>query len=78
MLSGVGAAITLAALAALSQFARPAMLRLIGLLACGTIIVAFGETASIKTSQAHREVWERHRSAIAQILAVAPRIRPEP
>jgi hypothetical protein len=78
LLSGVGAALALTALIGL--FARVAARHRAGaaafLVLC-SIVVLFGSAAAIEKGAFHRLIWERHRSAIAEILRVAPSVRPE-
>jgi hypothetical protein len=78
-LSGIGAALVLTGLimVALSygRSTRPAGTAVAFMLATG-VIVWFGSVAAIDKGAAQRVVWERHRSAVARILAVAPSVKP--
>jgi hypothetical protein len=77
IVSGLGASITFAAIIALlaSSFTKQ-RLQLILIATLGGVIVAFGSYSAIKKAAYHRWVWERHRSAVAGILHVAPRLKP--
>jgi hypothetical protein len=76
-LSGIGAALVLASLAGLASTILPdGKARLFWLLAVGGIVCFFGARAAYATGSFHHQAWERHRQAIAQVLAVAPRVKP--
>ena len=77
-LSGIGAALVLASLAGLAGTILPdGKARLVWLLACGGVVCLFGVRAAYVDGRFHYQVWERHRQAIAAVLAVAPRIEPD-
>jgi hypothetical protein len=77
-LSGIGAALVLASLAGLAGTVLPdGKVRFAWLLAAGGVVCSFGALAAYADGWFHYQVWERHRQAIAEVLAVAPRIRPE-
>lgn len=77
-LSGIGAALVLASLAGLAGTTLPdGKIRFVWLLAAGGIVCVFGARAAYADGQFHFQVWERHRQAMAEVLSVAPRIKPE-
>jgi hypothetical protein len=77
-LSGIGAGITLSALACLVSRQIPARaLRAAVFLAFGAAVAYSGVHAAIVRGAFHRHLWEIHRSAVAQILSVLPSVRPE-
>jgi hypothetical protein len=43
----------------------------------GAVIVYFGSESAIQKGALHRWVWEQHRSAIIQVLRVAPSVKPD-
>ncbi len=76
-LSGIGAGLTLTAVAGLASRVlwRP-FLRGAVFLLFGGVVVWFGSLSAIQKGAFHRWVWERHRSAILQVLQVAPSVKP--
>jgi hypothetical protein len=77
-LSGIGAALVLASLVGLAGTMLPdGKVRFVWLLATGGVVCFFGARAAYADGWFHYQVWERHRLAIAEVLAVAPRIKPE-
>ena len=77
-LSGIGAGLVFTALLALlSQSIRHPLLRKIAFLTLGGTIVFFGSLSAIQKGAFHRWIWERHRTAIVEILRIAPSVRPD-
>lgn len=77
-LSGVGTALALASVAGLAGTILPdGKARLVWLMAAGSVVCALGARAAYADGSFHYQVWERHRQAIAEVLAVAPRIKPD-
>jgi hypothetical protein len=75
-LSGLGAAMVLASLAAMLALIlryRPWRLGILGL--GGAAVVFYAASASYVMADFHYGIWERHRRTIAQVLQVAPRVR---
>jgi len=77
-LSGIGAGLVFTALLALlSQPIRHPLPRKIVFLALGGTIVFFGSLSAIQKGAFHRWIWERHRTAVAEILRIAPSVKPD-
>jgi hypothetical protein len=77
-LSGIGAALVFASLAGLAATILPdGQARFVWLLACAGVVCLFGVRAAYVDGRFHYQVWERHRQAIAEVLTVAPRIKPD-
>jgi hypothetical protein len=76
-LSGIGAGLVLTALLGLASrvFARPAA-RVAVFLALASVITLFGSVSAIQKGALHRWYWERHRTAVTEILQVAPSVKP--
>ena len=75
-LSGVGAAlIFVAAIALLASLFRRRDSQVAVIAVLGGVIAAFGVSASFKMASYHYGVWQRHRTAVAEVLAVAPRVK---
>jgi hypothetical protein len=76
-LSGIGASLVLTALAGLaSQVFRRQASQAAAFLTLGSVVVCFGSAAAIHRGAIHRWIWDRHRTAISEILRVAPSVRP--
>jgi len=52
------------------------MLQAISFLSLVGVIVFFGNLSAIQKGGFHRWIWERHRTAILQILRIAPSVKP--
>jgi hypothetical protein len=77
LLSGIGAGLALTAVIGLLATIAPR--RRVGtaaFLVLGSVVVYLGSAAAIERGALHRFIWERHRAAIAEILRVAPSLRP--
>lgn len=76
MLSGIGAGTVLAGLAGFAAMAvwRPAW-RTTALLFLASIMTFEGSLAAIQRGAYHRFIWERHRTAIREVLEVAPDVQ---
>lgn len=75
-LSGIGAALVLAA--AIALVARAVEQRRKGALVMallGAVVVSFGAHAALGKSRFHRFIWERHRVVMNELLEVAPTVR---
>jgi hypothetical protein len=74
-LSGIGFGLLAAALICLAaSFIPRQSLRLVGCVAVGAVIAAFGARASYKDANSHYRIWERHKHAMAEVLSVAPQV----
>jgi hypothetical protein len=75
-LSGIGAGLALAALVALigSALPRPE-LRIAAAAVLGGVIAYFGVAASFTMASFHYGIWQRHRTAMAEVLGVAPKVK---
>ncbi len=77
-LSGVGAGLVFTALIGLAtQVLRREDLRTIAFLAIAGVIVFSGSLSAIQKGAFHRWIWERHRTAILEILRIAPSVKPD-
>jgi hypothetical protein len=76
-LSGIGAGLVLTAVMGLASraFGR-SMLRTTSFLILVGVIVFFGSLSAIQKGGFHRWIWERHRTAILEILRIAPSVKP--
>jgi hypothetical protein len=76
-LSGIGFGLVAAALLGLlswlpiGRFGRMAVT-----IAAGSAIVAYGSVSAIQKGGYHRWVWERHRTAVLEVLRIAPDLQP--
>lgn len=78
ILSGFGAALTLgAAIGLCASYVPKSWLRFSVIALLGGLIVGFGSFSALKKAAFHQWVWERQRSAMAQVLGVAPRLTPQ-
>lgn len=77
-LSGIGAGLVLTALMALASrvFSR-SILQATTFLILGCTIVFCGSLSAIQKGGFHRWIWERHRTAIVEILRIAPSVKPD-
>lgn len=76
-LSGVGSGIVMAACLGLLSSAplqRKGKMALV--IAAGAIITYFGSVSAIQKGGFHRWVWERHRTAMLEVLRIAPDVAP--
>jgi hypothetical protein len=77
-LSGIGAGITISALACLlSRYSPARPVRAAVFVAFGLAVGYAGVYTALVRGAFERFLWERHRSAIAQILSVLPSVKPE-
>jgi hypothetical protein len=77
ILSGFGAALTLsAAIGLCASYAHRSWLRFTVVAILGGLVVGYGSYSALKKAAVHQLVWERQRSAMAQVLAIAPRLKP--
>ncbi len=76
-LSGFGAALVLASAACLVAriWPRRRSIDVVALFLC-LPVVYFGTRAADRFGALHYGIWERHRQTIAQVLEVAPRVKP--
>lgn len=76
-LSGIGAGLVLTAVLGLASraFGR-SMLQATTFLILGGAIIFFGSLSAIQKGGFHRWIWERHRTAILEILRIAPSVKP--
>ncbi len=74
ILSGFGAALTLGAAIGLCASYAPSWLRFSIIALLGALVIGYGGFSALKKAAFHRWVWERQRSAMAQVLGVAPRL----
>jgi hypothetical protein len=76
-LSGIGsgivwtAALGLASMAIWKKTFRP-----VALLVLGAVIVYFGTESAITKGAVHRNIWDRHRAVMVEILRIAPSVKP--
>jgi hypothetical protein len=77
-LSGIGFGIAVAAAICLtaSVLGRHRW-RVAAALILTAVVAYFGATASYGTARFHYQIWDRHRDAIAQIVEIAPRFKPD-
>ena len=76
ILSGFGAALVFAsAITLCASFAPKAWLRFGIIALLGGLVVGYGSFSAVKKSAFHLWIWERQRSAVAQILSVAPQLK---
>jgi hypothetical protein len=76
ILSGFGAALVLTAGIGLgASYAPRSWLRLGVVALLGALVVGYGGFSAVKKAAFHEWVWERQRSAMAQVLGVAPRLK---
>jgi hypothetical protein len=77
ILSGFGAALILAAAIGLcASYVPRKWLRFSVVALMGALVVGYGSFSALKKAAFHQWVWERQRSAMAQVLSVAPRLKP--
>jgi hypothetical protein len=77
-LSGIGAAITMASIACLvGHYIPKAALGTAAIVILGTVVGFAGVYTAVVRGAFIRFLWERHRSAVAQILSALPSVRPE-
>jgi hypothetical protein len=78
ILSGFGAALVLSsALALCASYAQGNWIRTSVLALLVSLVVGYGSFSAVKKSAFHLWVWERQRSAMAQVLSIAPRLKDE-
>jgi hypothetical protein len=76
ILSSFGAGITLAAAIGLcASYASSLWLRISVVTALGVLVIGYGSFSAVKKAAFHEWVWERQRSAMAQVLEIAPRLK---
>lgn len=77
ILSGFGAALVLSAVICLAaSYAPKSWLRLSVIAILSASVAGYGSFSAVKKAAFHKWVWERQRSRMAQVLAVAPRLKP--
>ena len=77
-LSGIGFGIGTAALLFLVvSLSGNRALRVVAFAGLGAVFAFAGGSSAYKTANLHYDVWQQHRRAIAQVLEVAPRMKPE-
>jgi len=77
-LSGIGFGIAAAALLVLvASPLSDRRVRVLLVVVGGAVIAYAGGSTAYRTAAYHFSVWERHREAMAQVLQIAPRVRPE-
>jgi hypothetical protein len=77
ILSSFGAGLTLAAAIGLcASYASSNWLRISVTTVLGTLVIVYGGFSAVKKAAFHEWVWERQRSAMAQVLQIAPRLKP--
>ncbi|TAK08698.1 hypothetical protein EPO44_02210 [bacterium] len=76
-LSGIGAALVMGTVIGLLAVPLSKdILRFMVLLIFGATVSFFGASAALKAGAFHYQIWERHRHAMAQVLQVAPNLKP--
>jgi hypothetical protein len=77
-LSGIGCSLVLTAAIGLiaDRFSNQGA-KLTVVLAATAVIAYFGSVAALERGSVQLSLWERHRSAMTQILRVAPSVRPD-
>ena len=76
-LSGIGFGLATAAVIGLAAtVVHRRRLRLGAALTLTAVVAYFGAAASYGVARFHYQIWDRHRDAVAQVLEVAPRIKP--
>jgi hypothetical protein len=77
LLAGVGAGITLTALAGLaSRFLPAEKARMVAFITLSSVVTYAGSEAAIHRGALHRRIWDRHRETIREVLQVAPSVKP--
>lgn len=77
MLSGIGASLVFTALLGLVSIQLPRRAaKATVLLAGGTAIAYCGSLTALQLGAWHRGMWERHRTAIIEVLRLAPSVKP--
>lgn len=77
ILSGFGAALALgAAIGLCASYARKTWLQVGTIAVLAALVTGYGSYGALKKGAFHRAVWERHRTMMAQVLGVAPRLEP--
>jgi hypothetical protein len=77
-LSGIGFGLVLAAsIGFISDRFRDPAAKLTALLGATALIAYFGSLAALELGSTQRSLWELHRSTMAQILRVAPSVKPD-
>ena len=77
ILAGVGAALVFSSAIALCACrVRVRWLQLALIANLSGIVCWFGSDSVLKKSAEHRWIWEHHKHAMAEVLAVAPRVKP--
>jgi len=75
-LAGIGAGLVLAALCGLVSQAVPWRVGKIAVfLVFGGTVVFFGSESVVQKTAVHRWIWERHRTAISEVLKIAPSVQ---
>ena len=77
LLSGPGAGLFLAGLAALLSLAAPRRFRAGVAISLALPVIFCGSAAALELSKVHLAIWERHRAAVAGILQQAPSVQPD-
>jgi hypothetical protein len=76
-LSGIGAALFLTALFGLaSHVLHRSTVRVVAFLALTAVVIYFGSLTAIQRGADFRRGWELHRSAMLQVLRIAPNVEP--
>jgi hypothetical protein len=76
-LSGIGTGLLLASLIGLLAHAVRRRVAQVGILAAASAVIAYyGVGAAFEAATFHYGVWSRSRTAIAEVLQVAPRVKP--
>ncbi len=77
-LSGIGAALVMGTVIGLLAVPLSKnILRFMVLFIFGATVSFFGASAAFKAGAFHYQIWERHRHVMAQVLQVAPNLKPD-
>ena len=76
-LSGIGFGIAVAAAVCLAvTLVKGRRSRVAAALVLTAVVAYFGATASYGVASFHYHIWDRHRDAVADVLEIAPRLKP--
>lgn len=76
MLSGLGAGLFFASVIGLcGSFLPGRRAKAAAVAALGSLVISYGTYSAVKKGAFHRQVWERHRAAMAELLGAAPQVK---
>jgi hypothetical protein len=78
ILSSFGAGIILAAAIGLfASYSSSLWIRISLITALGGLVIGYGSFSAVKKAAFHEWAWERQRLAMAEVLEIAPRLKPQ-